>query len=331
MLKEKHRVYFFLILVFALLIPFAVKSAFYVNVFILILLFAYLSSCWNILGGMAGQHSFGHALFFGIGAYTSSLLFVHYGLSPWITMWIGALLAGLMGLFIGYLSFKYGMKGIFFLMVTISFAEIFKIIFFSVESLGGASGINIPFHNRALDFQFSDKMYYYYTALGMFLGILALTQYLKVNRVGYYFLAIRENEDAARTLGIHILRYKLIATVISAFFTSLAGTFYAQYFLYIDPVTVFGVPHSIEIVIFAVVGGEGTVLGPLLGSIVLVPASEFMRVYLSESFKGANLIAYGALLVFTMIFMPQGIMGYLRRFRAERTRKEEIIFEPFKG
>ena len=327
----RQRLYFLIVFVCALLIPWAVRSAFYVNVFILILLFAYLSSCWNILGGMAGQHSFGHALFFGIGAYTSSLLFVHYGLSPWITMWLGALLAGLMGLFIGYLSFKYGMRGIFFLMVTISFAEIFKIIFFSVESLGGASGVNIPFHNRALDFQFADKIYYYYISLGMFLGILALTQYLKVNRVGYYFLAIRENEDAAKSLGIHILRYKLVATVISAFFTSLAGTFYAQYFLYIDPVTVFGVPHSVEIVIFAVVGGEGTILGPLLGALVLVPASEFMRVYLSESFKGANLIAYGALLVFTMIFMPKGIMGYLRRFAGGGERKEEIILEPFKG
>jgi len=152
MLKGQLRIYLFLILVLALLLPLVVKSAFYVNVFILILLFAYLSSCWNILGGMAGQHSFGHALFFGIGAYTSSLLYVHYGLSPWITIWVGALLAGLMGLFIGYLSFKYGMRGIFFLMVTIAFAEIFKIIFFSIESLGGASGISIPFQNRALDF-----------------------------------------------------------------------------------------------------------------------------------------------------------------------------------
>lgn len=331
MLKGRPRVYFLLILVLALLLPLVIESAFYVNVLILILLSAYLSSCWNILGGMAGQHSFGHALFFGIGAYTSSLLYIHYGLSPWITILVGALLSGLMGLFIEYLSFKYGMRGIFFLMVTISFAEIFKIIFFSLERLGGASGLNIPFHNRALDFQFGDKMHYYYIVLGMFLGILALTQYLKVNRVGYYFLAIRENEDAAKTLGIHILRYKLIATVISAFFTSLAGTFYAEYFLYVDPVTVFGVTQSMEIVIFAVVGGEGTVLGPLLGSIVLVPASEFMRVYLSESFRGASLLAYGILLIITMIFMPRGIMGFLQRFGAGRERKEEAVFEPFKG
>jgi len=322
MLKGKHK-YFFLIVVLALLIPVFVKDTFYMNVFILIFLFAYAASCWNILGGMAGQHSFGHALFFGIGAYTSTLLFINYGMSPWITMWVGALLAALVGLFMGYLSFKYSLKGLFFLMVTIAFAEIFRIIFFSVESLGGASGITIPFNNRALNFQFADKIYFYYIALAMCIGILALTQYLKVNRVGYYFLAIHADEDAAKALGIHVFRYKLIATVISAFFTSLAGTFYAQYFLYIDPVTVFGVAMSIEMVIFAVVGGAGTVLGPLLGAAILVPSSELMRVYFSESFKGGNLIAYGVLLIITMIFMPKGIMGFLQRFRGKGDKEGE--------
>ena len=322
MLEKQYWPHFLVAALVALFIPAVVKSAFYINVFILIFLFAYLSSCWNILGGMTGQHSFGHALFFGIGAYTSGLLYVHYGLTPWISMWIGAVLAGMMGLFVGYLSFKYGMKGILFLMVTISFAEIFKIIFFSVESLGGASGINIPFHNRALDFQFSEKIYFYYISLLMLVGILAITRYLKINRVGYYFVAIRENEGAAKTLGIHVLRYKLISTVLSAFFTALGGTFYAQYFLYIDPVTVFGVPHSVEIVIPSIVGGEGTILGPILGAIILVPASEFMRVYLSESFRGAHLIAYGALLVFAVIFMPKGIVGYLQRFKSNEDKQE---------
>jgi branched-chain amino acid transport system permease protein len=331
-MTTRQKIYFGAALLLSLVIPAFVRNAFYVNVFILIFLFAYLSSCWNILGGMTGQHSFGHALFFGIGAYTSSLLYIHYGLSPWITMWIGAALAGFMGLFMGYLSFRYGIKGIFFLMVTISFAEIFKIIFFSVERLGGASGLNIPFKGQVQDFQFSEKVYFYYLALIMLLGILWLTRYLKKNRIGYYFMSIRENEDAAKSLGIHVLRYKIIATVISGFFTSLGGTFYAQYFLYIDPVTVFGVPHSVEIVIPAAVGGEGTILGPLLGAIILVPAAEFMRVYLAESFRGAHLIAYGALLVVSVIFMPKGIMGIFRNIRVKREGmgKEEPVLEPAK-
>ncbi len=332
-MSTPRKLYFYAALLLALVVPFFIRNAFYVNVFVLIFLFAYLSSCWNILGGMTGQHSFGHALFFGIGAYTSSLLFIHYGLSPWITMWIGAVLAGFMGFFMGYLSFRCGIRGIFFLMVTISFAEIFKIIFFSVESVGGASGLNIPFKGRALDFQFSEKFYFYYLALIMLLGILWLTRTLKKNRIGYYFMAIRENEDAAKSLGIHVLRYKILSTVISGFLTSLGGTFYAQYFLYIDPVTVFGVPLSVEIVIPAAVGGEGTLLGPLLGAIILVPAAEFMRVYLAESFRGAHLIAYGVLLVVSVIFMPKGIMGFLQRFKMnkEKERKEEPILEPAKN
>ncbi len=313
----------------ALALPAAVTSPVVLNVFILVFLSAYLSSCWNILGGLAGQHSFGHALFFGIGAYTSSLLFVRAGVSPWLGMLAGAALAGLVGLGVGYLSFKAGLRGVFFLMITIAFAEIFKIVFFSVDALGGASGINIPFRGSAWAFAFRGKAPYYYIALAMVVGVLALVRALRAHRLGYYFMAIRDNEDAARALGVDILRHKLLATTLSASLTALGGTFYAQYFLYIDPVTVFGIPLSVEILIFAVVGGESTVLGPVVGAVLLVPVSELLRVHLGGTFKGLHLIGYAALVIATVTFMPRGIVGSLAGWRAARrpAAPEPVTFE----
>lgn len=305
-----------LALVIAVVMPAAVGSAVVLNLMILVLLFAYLASCWNILGGLAGQHSFGHAMFFGIGAYTSTLLSLHLGVTPWVGMWVGAALAGAVGLFVGYLSFKYRIKGVFFLMVTIAFAEIFKIVVFSTERLGGAGGINIPFRDSPGHFQFSGKAPYYYVALAMLLGVVAVVWWLKNGRTGYYFLAIRENEGAASALGIDALRYKLLATGISAALTALGGTFYAQYFFYIDPVTVFGIPLSVEILIFAVIGGEGTLLGPILGAVLLVPVAELLRVQLGGSFPGVHLIGYAALVMLTVIYMPRGIVGAVARLRS---------------
>jgi branched-chain amino acid transport system permease protein len=302
--------------VVALAIPLVTASPVFLNLVILVFLFAYLASCWNILGGLAGQHSFGHALFFGIGAYTSTLLALHAGVTPWLGMWLGAALAALVGLFVGFLSFKYRIQGVFFLMITIAFAEIFKIVVFSAERLGGAGGINIRFSDAPAQFQFSSKVPYYYVALAMLLAVVGIVLWLRNGRTGYYFLAIRENEDAAKALGIDTFRYKLVATGISAALTALGGTFYAQYFFYIDPVTVFGIPLSVEILIFAVVGGEGTVLGPILGAILLVPVAEVLRVQLGGSFRGVHLIGYAALVMLTIMYMPRGLVGAFARQRS---------------
>jgi branched-chain amino acid transport system permease protein len=282
---------------------------------ILVFLFAYLASCWNILGGLAGQHSFGHAMFFGIGAYTSTLLSLNLGVTPWLGMWVGALLAGAVGLFVGYISFRYRVKGVFFLMITIAFAEIFKVIALSSDALGGAAGINIPYRESLWGFQFGGKVAYYYIALAMVLGVVVVVQRLKNVRTGYYFTAIRDNEEAAKALGINAFRYKLMATGISAALTALGGTFYAQYFFYIDPMTVFGVHLSVEMLIFAVVGGEGTVLGPVVGALILVPIAETLRAHLGGGFGGVHLIGYAVLLIVAVTYMPQGIVGAFQRQR----------------
>ncbi len=299
-----------------LLIPWLTHSRYYLHIFIMIFFFGYLATCWNILGGFAGQHSFGHAVFVGIGAYTSSLLFAHTGLSPWFGMWIGALLAGVVGFFFGFLSFRYGLKGPYFLLVTIAFAEVFVYTALNVRAVGGSSGITIPLSGDApFFFQFSGKMPYYYIILVMLALVVWISYVIQGSRMGYYLIAIRENEDAAQALGVNLMRYKLWSTVISAFFSALGGTFYAQYILFIDPPSILGLGLSIEIVIYAIVGGIGTILGPTFGAVLLFPIAEATRGIFAGQTGGIHLMVYGFLLVISVIFMPGGIMGRLSRWR----------------
>jgi branched-chain amino acid transport system permease protein len=300
-----------------LLVPWLTKSNYLLHVFIMIFFFGYLSTCWNILGGFTGQHSFGHAMFVGIGAYTSSLLFSNIGVSPWIGMWVGGLLAGLTGIFLGYLSFRYGLKGPYFLLVTIAFAEIFVYLALNIRSVGGASGINVPLiREEGLKFfQFNEKMPYYYIIMGMLGMIVWISHSIQKSRMGYYFIAIHENEDAAQALGVNLMRYKLFATVLSTSFSALGGTFYAQYFLFIDPPSILGLGLSIEIVFYAIVGGVRTVLGPTFGAFFLIPLGEVTRMIFAGQTGGIHLIIYGAIFIIFVIFIPEGIMGVISRIR----------------
>jgi branched-chain amino acid transport system permease protein len=308
-----------IVLLVFLLIPLMVKSNYILNIFIMIFFYGYLAYSWNILGGFLGQHSFGHALFVGIGAYTSTLLFTHLNLTPWIGMWAGGVCGGLAGLFLGYLSFRYGLKGPYFIMVTIAFAETFMYIALNIRAIGGASGLNVPLmgHNPFF-FQFSEKIYYYYIILAMITIIMFITYMIRKKRMGFYLLAIRENEDAAQILGVAAMKYKLFATVISAFFCALGGTFYAQYIMFIDPPSILGLGLSVEMVIYVFIGGEGTVLGPLFGAFFLFPLGELTRNIFAGQTGGIHLMIYGAIFVVAMIFMPEGIVGKLLKSRFRR-------------
>ena len=249
-----------------LLLPVFTTSHYLLHVFIMIFFYGYLATCWNILGGYAGQHSFGHAAFVGIGAFTSSLLFAHTGLSPWIGMCAGALLAGLAALFIGYLSFRFGLKGPFFLMVTIAFGEILVYMALNIRAIGGASGINVPLMGHApLLFQFDGKAAYYYIIMGMLALVVGISYLILRSRMGYYFIAIRENEDAAQALGVNTMAYKIWGMVLSASLSALGGTFYAQYILFIDPLSILGTALSVEIVFYAIVGGRALSLAQFWG------------------------------------------------------------------
>ncbi len=299
------------------------SSNYMLHILIMILFFAYLSSCWNILGGFAGQHSLGHSAFVGLGAYTSTLLFSQMGVNPWLGMLLGGGVATLAGLFIGYLCFRYRVRGMFFVLVSIAFAEILNLIFSNTRSIGGASGLVVPLKQGGLLLlQFRSKLPYYYIILAMLVFVLALTFFIQKNRMGYYFLAIRENEEVARAVGIPVMKYKLVATAISTCLSAFGGTFYAQYTYFIDPPTVLGIGLSIEILIYPIVGGIGTVLGPLIGAALIYPIAELTRIILGAKTTGVHLMVYGGILIFIMIFAPHGIMGILNNMWGSRSQRQ---------
>jgi len=311
---------FFVTLAFGLL-PLIIQSNYFLHILIMILFFGYLASCWNILGGFIGLHSVGHSLFVGCGAYVSTLLFMKWGLTPWVGMFAGGLLAVAFGLFIGYLCFRFGLKGPFFLLATFAFAEIAKVMVMNVQWLGGSSGLSVPLQGNApYLFQFTEKKYYYYLILAMLGFVLWLSRVILQRKVGFYFRAIRENQDGAQAVGIYLMRYKLLAIGLSAFLSALGGTFFAQYILFFDPSAILGVHFSIEIMIYPIVGGIGTILGPIAGSFLLVPVSEILRSTMGGTFQGVYLVAYGLILVFAVRFMPGGIVGLFRP--TSRTKKQ---------
>ena len=286
------------------------------EVLISILFFGYLGACWNILGGYGGQFSFGHAAFFGLGAYTSTLLFLHWGVSPWIGMLAGGLLAAGFGLFAGYLSFRYGLRGPYFSLVTLAFPEMLRVVAVNWKAVGSSLGLVVPNRGSAPAlFLFAEKLPYYYVILTMAVGALVITRAMERSRMGYALAAIRENEDAAEAAGVDALSTKLSAMALSSFLTALGGTFYAQYFSYIDPSLTFGPAISIGGLLPAIVGGAGTVTGPLLGSFVLTPISELTRAALRGR-AGADIMLYGLVLILVISFLPNGLVGWIRARRA---------------
>ena len=291
-------------------------SPYFLEILISVLLFAYLGSAWNILGGYAGQFSFGHAAYFGLGAYTSTLLFLRLGISPWLGMLAGGVLAAVFGLGAGYLSFRYGLRGPYFSLVTLAFAEMLRVIAVNTKAVGSSLGLVIPSREAGLaSFVFAGKLPYYYVILTMALLAVAITRRLEATRLGYALRAVRENEDAAEAAGVDALGTKLRAMALSSFLTALGGTFYAQYFAYIDPTITFGPAVSIQGLLQAIVGGAGTALGPLLGSFVLTPISELSRAAIRGR-AGVDVMVYGLVLILVISFLPNGLMGWVRRRRS---------------
>jgi branched-chain amino acid transport system permease protein len=283
------------------------------HIMIMIFLFSLMGQGWNVLGGYAGQFSFGHSVFFGLGAYVSSLLFVRLGLTPWIGMFASCGAGILLGLFIGFLSFRYGLKGPFFALIMLAFAEIFHMTATGWSAVGGALGVLIPLKGNAPGLmQFMRKEPFYFLTLWMMVGSLYLVWRLEGTRLGLYFLATREDHDAAEALGVNTFRAQMTAMAISAGLTSIGGTVYAQYLLYIDPDSTFGTVNSVEIMLRPIIGGPGTILGPLLGSVVLTPLSEITRLAF-QSYSGVYLMIYGMILVAVIMFLPDGLIGFAKR------------------
>jgi branched-chain amino acid transport system permease protein len=291
----------------------AVLDAYALTIFILIFFYGFLGQAWNVVGGYTGQLSAGHAAFVGIGAYTAAVLSIEHGLTPWIGMFVGAALAGALGTVIGYLGFRFGLRGFYFVLLTVAFAEVCRILVSNIDALGGALGLYITFTGDPRQFQFQDPRVYYYVALALMLLATGVVALLERRRFGIYLTAIREDETAAEALGVNTFRYKLLAMVVSSALTGLGGAFYAFYLFSLQPNTVFGIPLSVEIIIRPIVGGAGTLLGAILGSFILTPLSELSRHWFGQSgLHGAHLVVYGVLLVVVVLFLPQGAYPWLR-------------------
>ena len=296
-----------------------VLSPYVLTLFILIFFYAFLGQAWNIVGGYAGQLSAGHAAFVGIGGYTAAMLSIELGLTPWIGMFLGGALAAVLGAIVGYLGFRFGLRGFYFVLLTVAFAEICRIGVSNIDALGGPLGLYITFTGDPRQFQFQDGRVYYYIALAQMLVATFTAWAIERRRFGVYLAAIREDEVAAEALGVNAFKYKMLAMVVSSFLTGLGGTFYAFYLFSLQPNTLFGIPLSVEIIIRPIVGGAGTLLGPILGSFILTPLAEVSRLYLGQGgHHGAHLIAYGVLLIAVVLFLPEGAYPRLRRALARR-------------
>jgi branched-chain amino acid transport system permease protein len=282
------------------------------HLLILVFMYALTAQAWNILAGYCGQVSFGHVAYFGIGAYTSSMLFMNFQLSPWIGMLAGAVAATILALLIGLPTFR--LTGHYFAIATLAVAETVQTVFINWNAAGEAKGLWLPIMPEGLlNFQWKSKLPYYYIALGL-LGLVYLaTFWMERSKLGYYFRAIRDDAVACGSLGIHGLKYKLVALGMSAAFSALAGSFYAQYVLFIDPFSVLVLQHSVLVVLLATFGGVGTYWGPIVGSAILIPVSELVRIRFGGTGGAEDLIVYGVLIVCITLLEPTGIVGIFRK------------------
>lgn len=309
------RLYVFLALLLTILLILPLFLDQYVlGIFVMIFFFAYIGQSWNILTGYTGHISLGHALYLGIGAYTSTYLAQTYGLSPWIGMFIGGGLAVIISMFLGFLGFRFGLRGVYFVILTIAFAEITRLLVSHIEALGSFSGIFLDFSPSFKNFQFRGNKAYYYISLCFMVLAVIVTRLIETSRIGRFMVAIREDEKAAESLGVNAFKYSMIALGISAFMTSLGGTFYANFIYYLHPNIMFGMNFSIELILRPIVGGMGTVLGPVLGSFILTPLAEISRAYFSKGgLEGLHLVLYGILTVLIVLFMRRGVLVYVRK------------------
>jgi branched-chain amino acid transport system permease protein len=291
--------------------PVVFTDRFPIHVMIIVFLYALLGVAWNVMGGYAGMLSFGQAAFFGIGGYTSSFLFVTYRLNPWLGMVAGGVLAAFTAAAIGYPCSN--LRGHYFAIASIAFAEIVRIHFNNWKLIGAAEGLTIPTEPASLAvFQFgSSKAPYYYVVLVFLLLALAVCWWVSRARMGYYFRAIKESHDLAMVLGVSFVRYRLMAIMLSAFITATAGTFYAQYVLYLDPESVLILPISVQVVLVTMLGGAGSVMGPVIGAAILIPLSEITRVKLGARGTGIDMMIYGALITLISVYQPKGVWGFL--------------------
>lgn len=312
-----------IVLVIAVLaaVPLVVHSNTALNFLVIMLLTALAGQGWNILGGYGGQYSFGHAAFFGTGAYVTAILQVRYGVNAWPGFALGTAAGALVGAVIGALTFRAGLRGSYFALVTLAFAEVLRILA-SVAPIAGAGVgrlVKLDLHASAL--QFESRAAFYWVILALVAASLAIAHAIERSRFGAWLIAVRENEDAARALGVDAFKVKLGAMTISAAITAAAGCFYVQYFLFVDSGIAYGTRMSIEALLTPIIGGAGTVFGPLVGALVVKALGEGAT-FVAGDAPGLNLIVYGCVLVLVIAFAPRGLIGLFSWRRAPAGKRE---------
>ena len=293
-------------------VPLLTSSNVVLNFMVVALLIALVGQGWNLLGGYGGQYSFGHAAFFGTGCYVTAILQMRYGVNAWVGFFVGIAAGALVGAVIGLLSFRSGLRGSYFALVTLAFAEVLRIIASVTPITGAGVGTLIKLDLRPEAFQFQSRAPFYWIILGLVAMSLLLVRAIEHSRFGAYLVAIRENEDAAKALGVDATLVKLCAMTISAAITAAGGCFYAQYFLFLDAGIAYGPWISVDALLAPIIGGIGTVFGPLLGALVVKTIGELTKHIIGDA-PGLDLVIYGCVLIVVVAFAPRGIAGLLRR------------------
>ena len=305
------------LLVLAVVPAFAANTT--INFLVSALIVTLAAQGWNLLGGFCGPFSFGHAAFFGTGAYVTAVLQSRYGVNAWVGFAAGIAAGALVGGLIGWLSFRAGLRGSYFALITLAFAEVFRIVANAIPLTGGATGLLLKLDVRPANFQFASRAAFAWIALACVVAVLALSIAIARGRLGAQFAAVRENEDAARALGIDVLATKLRAICLSGAVTAAAGGLYAQYFLYLDANIAYGSWISVEALLAVIVGGIGTPAGPLLGALALHALGEATKLF-AGAITGIDLVLFGLILVGAIAFAPAGIAGSLQTLMARWRR-----------
>lgn len=298
-------------------LPFAALSdnVFWVNILISTYLFAGLAAAWNIIGGFGGQFSLGHGVFFAIGAYATAQLYLRFGVSPWIGMWAGALACAAFGPLVFWPTFR--LKGAFFAIATLAFNEVGLVLTNYLESVtGGPGGLQIPFRSTLRNMIFSDPRGYALLMFGYMMVCIAVVVVLMRSRLGYYLLAVREDEDAARAAGINVTSVKLRGTALSAALAAIGGSLFAMYVRTIDPPSVFALADvGVKFALLTLIGGIGTISGPVLGAFLIIPAENWLRATLGGGWPGLHLAVLGLVMLLAALFLRRGVHGAIETLR----------------
>lgn len=306
------------------MLPFVVSSDFWLTWITMILFYGYLGQSWNILGGYGGQYSFGHAAFFGAGAYVSAILQSRFGVNAWVALLAATAAGGCVGFAIGMPIFRRGLRGSYFALVTLAFAEVFRVFATAAAITGGGVGLFVASQPGVANLQFAQKAGFFWLILALVLIVAAITYVIEKSRFGAYLVAVRESEPAARAVGVRVIQVKLAAIVISGAIAGSAGAVYVQMYRFIDPSIAYGVGISVEALLSPIVGGLGTVFGPLIGAFALQVISELTHAVFGSA-AGLDLALYGAVVVVVVLFMPHGLYSFgkskLTQFSAARWRR----------